>query len=156
MEMTPKERILGAIRGTQIDRVPWSPFLAYYWENLPQNIQKKGQLAYMKELGADPLLRGFVQLFGTEQRNCHFSQKIQGNKRYDTYETKVGTLTEEHSYSASANTWFLTGHPVKTEENFKVLQYMVENTVITDRRREFEQENRLLGEDGVHLPVIGL
>ena len=36
MEMTAKERILNAVTGKEIDRVPWSPFLAYYWEHLPR------------------------------------------------------------------------------------------------------------------------
>ena len=72
--------------------------------------------------------------------NCQVYSKQQGDKRYDTYETKVGSLTEEYTYSPDANSWFLTGHPVKTEEDFKVLQYMVENTVITDTVKEFEEE----------------
>ena len=29
--MTAKERILNAVTGKPVDRVPWSPFLAYYW-----------------------------------------------------------------------------------------------------------------------------
>lgn len=88
--------------------------------------------------------------------NCQVYSKQQGDKRYDTYETKVGSLTEEYTYSLDANSWFLTGHPVKTEENFKVLQYMVENTVITDTVKEFEEEYKKVGEDGLCLPVIGL
>lgn len=88
--------------------------------------------------------------------NCQVFSKQQGDKRYDTYETKVGSLTEEYTYSPDANSWFLTGHPVKTEEDFKVLQYMVENTVITDTVKEFEEEYKKVGEDGLCLPVIGL
>lgn len=34
--MTPKQRLLAAIQGNPIDRVPWSPFLAYWWEAQPQ------------------------------------------------------------------------------------------------------------------------
>ena len=35
-EMTSKERIMNAILGKETDRTPWSPFLAYYWEHLPE------------------------------------------------------------------------------------------------------------------------
>lgn len=156
MEMTRKERLLGAIRGNEIDRVPWSPFLAYYWEHLPIEIKSQGQITYLLEMGADPLLRGFFKLYDTTLTNCQFYQKTQGNKRYDIYETKVGTLTEEYTFSTAANSWFLTGHPVKTEEDFKILQYMAENTMITENLKKFEQDNKNLGENGLHLPLIGL
>lgn len=156
MEMTRKERLLGAIRGKEIDRVPWSPFLAYYWESLPAEVQNRGQIPYLLEMGADPLLRGFFQLYDTTLTNCQFRQKTEGNKRYDIYETKVGTLTEEYTYSKEAASWFLTDHPVKTEEDFKILQYMAENTVITENLGGFELENKKLGEDGLYLPLIGL
>lgn len=156
MEMTKKERLLGAIRGKEIDRVPWSPFLAYYWEKLPVEIQSRGQYEYLLEMGADPLLRGFMQLNKSKRNNCRFYQKIQGNKRYDFYETKVGTLKEEYTFSPEANSWFLTDHPVKIEEDFKVLQYMAENTVITENLKEFEEDNKYVGENGLHLPLLGL
>lgn len=156
MEMTGKERLLGAIRGKETDRVPWSPFLAYYWENLPMEIQNRGQIPYLLEMGADPLIRGFSRCYHAELKNCNFYEKRNGKKRYDIYETKVGTLTEEYTYSDSADSWFLTGHPVKTEEDFKILQYLSENTVLTEDWAEVEQYNRLLGEKGVYFPTIGL
>ena len=40
MELTAKQRLLRAIRGEDIDRVPWSPFLAYWWENQPESVTR--------------------------------------------------------------------------------------------------------------------
>lgn len=54
--MTPKERLLASIRGDTIDRPAFAPFLAYYWESLPEGIRKRGQLEYLEGMGADPLL----------------------------------------------------------------------------------------------------
>lgn len=101
-EISSKERLLNAITGKEIDRVPWSPFLAYYWDKLPAAVQKKGQLSYLLEMGADPLLRGFLNLFDTEIQNCSIRQTEHGNKRYEILETKVGTLTKEFTYSPAA------------------------------------------------------
>ena len=156
MEMTRKERLIRAMRGQEIDRVPWSPFLAYYWGSLPMEVQNRGQLPYLLEMGADPLLRGFHKLYNTTLINCQQSEKTLGNKKHVIYETKVGTLTEEYTFSSSANSWFLTGHPVKEEEDFKIMQYLTENTIVSENLKEFEIENKELGEDGLHLPLIGL
>jgi len=156
MEMTSRDRLLNAIRGEEIDRVPWSPFLAYYWDKLPVEIVKKGQLSYLRDMGADPLLRGFFRLWNVDLTNVQLREERKGNKMYSIYETKVGTLTEERIFSETANSWFLTGHAVKTEEDFKILQYITENTTITENLKEFEQDNKILGENGLHLPLIGL
>lgn len=156
MEMTHRQRILNAMRGKEVDRVPWSPFLAYYYEHLPQDIQAKGQLDYMLEMGADPLLRGFLQLFKTSVNNCTITEKKNGNKKFEIFETKVGNLIKEYTYSDNAQSWFLTGHPVKTEEDFKVLQYIAENTVVTEDIKSFEEENKRMGENGLHLPLLGI
>ena len=128
MEMTHRERLLNAIRGKETDRIPWSPFLAYYWQYVPEDIQKKGEISYLLQMGADPLLRGPMTLFKTSVQNCNLTYKEEGNKRYELLETKVGTLVKEYTFSDSAQSWFLTGHPVKSEEDFKILQYITENT----------------------------
>lgn len=156
MEMTSKERILNAIRGKETDRVPWSPFLAYYWEHLPQTVQKAGQVAYLKQMGADPLLRGFHQLFKTNVKNCEFHMNTCGKKRQDVIETKVGTLTEEYTYSDNANSWFLTSHAVKEEEDFKILQYVTEHTQLIPFYDDFLKDYHALGDGGVYLPLLGL
>lgn len=41
-EMTSKQRLLAAIRGEEVDHVPFSPFLAYYFDFLPKSVRKKG------------------------------------------------------------------------------------------------------------------
>ena len=156
MEMTAKERILNAVTGKEIDRVPWSPFLAYYWEHLPREEQACGQLEYMKRMGADPLLRGFNVLYGCERKGCEHTHSRIGNTMTDTYTTKVGSITEVRTYSPAGQTWFLTGHPVKNEEDFKTLQYIMENTVITENIEGFEAGYRAIGDDAVTAPSIGL
>jgi len=156
MEMTSRERLLAAIRGEETDRVPWSPFLAYYWEHQSAERQAAGQVRYMQQLGADPLLRGFHTLFDTKLENCTRTERLEGCKRYTVYETPVGTLEEEHTLSEGANSWFLTKHPVETEEDFKVLQYITEHTLLTENIASFEADKAAIGEGGLYLPVIGL
>lgn len=155
-EITPKERILNALTGRENDRTPWSPFLTYYWESLPTDIQKKGQLAYLKEIGADPLLRGSHIPFTTKYKNCTVRESQRDQKRQVTYETPVGNLTEIYTFSTAADSWFLTGHPVTTEEDFKTLQYLYENLEIIPDMKAFEEDYKKTGGDALLLPLIGV
>lgn len=154
--MKSRQRLLGAIRGTPIDRTPWSPFLAYYWESLPQEIQKQGQFAYLREMGADPLLRGFHQLSACTYRNCEIREKQVGNEIFQSIETPVGKLEFRSVFSPSGSTTFLVDHPVKTSEDFKVLQYIHEHMEITPDQRQFEEDFRLYGDDALLLPLVGV
>lgn len=154
-ELTAKERILRSIEGKEVDRPAWSPFLTYYWESLPQEIQKKGQFAYLKEIGADPLLRGFGRVYDVVYPGCNVRTSEQGNRRMTIYETPVGNLTEGYTYSESAESWFLTDHPVSTEEDFKVLQYLYEHMELKEDFRYINNLWKEVGDDGLVVPVMG-
>jgi len=154
-EMTVKERLLNAIKGKETDRVAWSPFLAYYFEHLPSEVQARGQFAYLKEMGADPLLRGFMTLYQIEYGGCEVSAKVCGNKRVVTYETPVGALKEGYTFSENANSWFLTEHPVKTEEDFRVLQYLYEHIKLKEDFKAYQALAKEVGEDGLIVPLMG-
>lgn len=154
-ELTPKRRLLGAIAGEEIDRIPWSPFLAYYWEHLPNEVQAKGQVAYLREMGADPLLRGAGSLFISEYLGCDVRTSQSGRVRTVVYETPAGTLTEQYRYSKEADSWFLTDHPVQDEADFHVLQYLFEHTRLKENYEPYQIARKELGEGGLIVPVFG-
>lgn len=154
-QMSSRERLLRSLRGQETDRLAWSPFLAYYWESLPPETQRMGQAAYLTQMGADPLLRGFHTLFCVRRSRCEIFASTGGGKRQVRYETPVGTLTEEYTYSEPAKSWFLTGHPVKSREDFRVLQYLFEHTEIAADARAYEADKQALGDGGLYIPVIG-
>jgi len=154
--MRSRQRLLSAIRGEPVDRVPWSPFLAYYWEHLPLETQKMGQFEYFRQMGADPLLRGFHVLSKCTYHNCEIEEKRIGKESFRTYRTPVGSLHERSVLSDRGNTWFLVDHPVKTAEDFKILQYIHEHMVIEPDPARFEADCKQFGDDALLLPLLGV
>lgn len=155
-EMSSKERILNTLYGKETDRTPWCPFLAYYWEALPESVRAKGMYQYYLDMGADPLLRGFYPLFKLKRNHCDILESNSGSKRFVTYHTPVGSVTEEYTYSSSANSWFLTGHPIKEKEDFQILQYLTEHTQVLPDYDSFSEESHKMGDGGLILPTLGL
>ena len=168
MEMTPRERLLAAIRGQEVDRIPWSPFLAYWWENQPEIVRDRGQLWFLRDIGADPLLRGFVRPFASSDLHgqsaynsavgpvpgCQVHHEVRGNDVRVQYETPVGTLTTVARYSEAGNTHFVVEHPVKQREDYGILSYIVERMVIEPDYDPIRQAIDDLGDDGLHVPLI--
>ena len=153
--MTPKQRLLAALSGRETDRVPWSPLLAYWWEAQPAGFQARGQLDFLEEIGADPLLRGFHWLFSKHYNNCEYTTAQDGKYSRITYKTPVGTLTCTHTYAERSNSWFLTEHPVKTGEDLKTLIYLYENMSIKPDYGKFVEDHAAIRERGLYVPIIG-
>ena len=154
--MQSRMRLLGAIRGEEIDRVPWSPFLAYYWESLPADVRAGGQYRYLREMGADPLLRGFQSLTKCTFTHCDIRESRIGRELYRTYDTPVGALTEKYVYSERGDTTFLVTHPVETADQFRTLQYLHEHMTIERDTAAFDAERARCGDGALILPTIGV
>jgi len=124
-----KERILAALRGEEVDHVPFSPFLAYVWESFPQKIQEAGQLAFLKEVGADPLWRGGpCAVRAIEPPEVERTTVEEGDLEIHTTTTPVGSIHFTRKKSEAGNTSFLVEHPLKTEDDYKVRLWIEENT----------------------------
>lgn len=130
-QMTSAERLAAALSGQPVDRIPWSPFLAYVWEYFPAEVQQRGQLAFHHEIGADPLWRGAPCPVRVTIDGLTYTQRTEGDYTYHYQETPVGTLTWTHRVSGVGNTNFLCEHPLKTAEDFKVQLWMEEHTTLS-------------------------
>ncbi len=153
--MTPKCRLLAAIRGEETDRIPFSPFLAYYFDFLSPEVRARGELRYLQEMGADPLLRGGVCAYRTRMNRCTFSQKTEGKKRQEIISTPAGDLCSEYTYVENANTWFLTRHPVVGKEQIPAAIAYYEDLLVEENIREANEVVQALGEEGLQLAILG-
>lgn len=152
--MTSKERIINALHGRDVDHLPFSPNLAYVWESFPDGIQRLGQSAFLKQTGCDPLWRGAPHAIRViEPEKLHRVETQAGDKTVEQIETPVGTIRQAWTRSDDGNTRFLTEHPLKCEEDYKVLLWIEENT-----RFEFDaaEADRHLAGDGCDGLSIGM
>jgi uroporphyrinogen-III decarboxylase len=171
--MTPKERIVAAIRGREVDRLPWCPFFTYWWDAQPEARQKAGQPAFYREIGADALLRGPTTAFTASDvlgmaevplgasynlkddlPGCTLSRTADAGHKYVSWETPVGRLDLTLTYSAQGGTWFVTRHPVRKKEDYKTLQWLVERMRLRPHYDEVHAQIDELGEDGLVVPLI--
>lgn len=156
MEFTPKRRLLAAIQGKETDYIPFSPFLAYYFGFLPKEVQDKGEVEYLKAMGADPLLRGQATVFQIHPNECSTIEKTEGNHRYVKILTPKGELHSVYTYVAQANTWFLTEHPVKNIDDFPAAIAYLQDLKVEENIRQINQQIDALGEDGLYIARVGI
>ncbi|NSW53895.1 MAG: hypothetical protein HPY85_15450 [Anaerolineae bacterium] len=155
--MTPNQRLLAALRGEDTDRLPWSPFLAYWWEHQPPAFRAQGQIAFLRAIGADALLRGFLTPFessfdpGAEIRVRNFTAD---GLQWTVHETPCGTLRTATRYSPEGDTHFVVEHPVKTAENYRALRCLVQAMRLAPAFEAVQAQIDEVGEDGLCVPLI--
>ncbi len=175
-EMSPRERILAALQGQPVDRIPFVPLIdTYSVLDMPQNVQGamqtaagegywQGMLAAIREIGCDILLRhvyvtkeagnaphlnGFGRFLPPVVTHSH----MEGSILVETLETPAGTL---------AGTWGLTDahgwiphpiqHVVTNQEQLQIFAYAVEHLSLEKPEPDFEnfiEAEQALGEDGL-------
>lgn len=163
--MTSKERLLAIIRGEPADRGAWAPFLTYWWDrNLIAGAEKLGEVGFKRAVGADLLMRGHrdrptnliynnLNMFQMNYGTTKLTESIRGNRKYEAYETPVGSLQASYIYSPTGNTWFLQEHPVKVAADFKILAYIAADINLTADYRDYEEECSN-NPDTLYLPLI--
>lgn len=154
-EMTPKQRILNSLKGEETDRLAWSPFLAYFWDMQPLDVQEKGQILFCERVGADPMMRGYAKLCKVEYKKSVVNEIIKGKEKLVTYDTPVGILKEKHVFTQNTNSWFLTEHAIKNEEDFKILSYLYDDMILIPDFAKFDEEYKEIGDRALCIPVIG-
>lgn len=154
--MTSQERLLAALRGQPVDRLPWSPFLAYWWEHQPVEFQQMGQPWFFKEIGADALLRGFAAAFSTSynQNGCSMVETRTGDLLRCEYHTPIGSLLAQSRYSPDGRTIFIFDHPVKTPRDFEILAYLAKYMQIGPSHEAVAQPIADLDQDGLFVALI--
>jgi len=163
--MKPKQRILNALKGEAVDRLPWSPNLAYWWQWQSHEVVECGEMQFLLRMGADPLIRGHfpypnkdeysdLLLFKTSFKKSETSEITRGDEKLIVYSTPVGILKLTYRYMPNGNTWFMTEHGVKTREDFKVLKYLFDDMVVEEDYALFNQACEIYGDEALLVPML--
>jgi len=161
--MSPRERLLAALRFQEVDRIPWSPCLDGYFLG-----PRPDQIAAFRKLRADALIRHALNFIGSVPmritapppgRTLAFTvrQQQQGDELQYTYECPVGTLTERCRYNPeSSNIPWTVKHRLQTIADVKVLQWMCEKAEFAPVPGFYEPYAKALGDDGlVTISMLG-
>jgi len=146
---------MAALRGEEVDRIPWSPCIDGYF------LGDVDQVEGFRRIGADAMLRHMFNFIGSVP--LRISVPVPGKslpwtmrtKRVKdetevVYETPVGTLIERYKFNReSPNLPWITRHKVQTVEDIKVLTWMCEQAEFVPMTELFEYAEEWIGEAGV-------
>ncbi len=163
--MTNRERLLAILEGRSPDRVPWIPRLEIwhraqaYRGTLPDRLQGLTLREVERALGVGTPARA-GRVFRVEYQNMDVLTNDEGFNTITEYVTPKGTARAVQSRSAyEAGVGIIdqihTEYPLKSEEDYDIWMYVVENTVYIPIYEEYEAYDREIGDDGLPMVSVG-
>ncbi len=154
--MTQRERMLSVYA----NKMPDEPVLGIYSRYLPRG--KVERLVRESGMGIIDYVPVTTQLAAPWHMYPGYLSEVKGaqlkveyywsNGMYRerrTYDTPVGSVYADIGQSVGAGSEHISHHYISSEEDYRVVQYLVENTVFGNNSPMLEQRKKALGEDGV-------
>jgi len=156
--MTIRERILAVYRNQMPDKVPFGIYSRYQRSGEVERLARNSGLGILSFYPVVSLLAppwhvhpGYI----SEIKNSTFniSNKWNAGKLIEvrSIETPVGTISQHIIKDPSYGSDWVDKPYINSEEDYKIMQYVVENTVFESQEKAIYQKMKDLGEDGVLL-----
>jgi hypothetical protein len=141
--MTVKERIIGALSGEMVDRVPFTSYVGLFPENERDPLMREGEIGLVHRCGVyrsqSPNVRSTKE---------EYKENGENRVRY-TYETPVGSVSETLRTGGGYGTSLRCEFLIKEPENYKVVEFMMQDVVYTPNYDTMLAVEEGLGDDGV-------
>ena len=156
MSMTHKQRILAAAAKQSTDKLPLGAridlWFNYHSANgtLPAKYNGWSIIDILRDLGTGFQVR-LEALWENKFSNVEVVTYQEGPVTTTEYKTPVGNVSSTVEFNRSEG--YLTGytreHLFKSEKDYPIIEYLIENTVVVPKYDEYLRLADLIGEDGV-------
>lgn len=142
--MTPRNRVLAALQGDQADRIPFT----IYEGLLPRSDRER----WLRNEGM-ALVRHYP-IYWEERSNVEFWRKeyLEGNERMirEIIRTPIGEVWQTFKFNETeyGNMWRVDFY-IKKPSDYKVIEFVIKNTVYHPNYENFLRAEKEMGEDGI-------
>lgn len=156
--MTPRERILAALRREPLDQISWNGDLDYWmtWLRTENLLAEKyrgeaGRFALHRDLSVGFYLQGHFP-FTERYEGVTVDSVTRGNDTRTVYKTPLGELSETWSWTPETYSFAPTEFLLKSADDFPILKYLYAHTTYApDYGLSERMRARYVGEHGVTL-----
>ncbi|MCP4749278.1 MAG: hypothetical protein GY866_00150 [Proteobacteria bacterium] len=153
--MNGRERVMTALSGGDVDRIPWSPCIDAYF------LGEMEQVEGFRRVGADVMARHVLNYIGSAPFRVSVPlpgkgmpwetrERRVGDETEVVYETPVGTLIERFKKNPqSPNIPWTTRRRVRSVEDAKTLAWMCEHAEFIPISGFFDEITARIGTDGI-------
>jgi len=177
--MNSRERILAVLEHREPDRIPWTPLMSpTFFSSLPEYRQKfnlkfqggsiltvepcslwleeefqelEFRVNFYKNIGADFIDWLCSKAYIESRPHVKKVQKQEKDRICVEYRTPIGSITDEWRISKEALTAFPTKEPLETPQDYKIYEYIINDTVYDPTYGRLTKQMAIVGNNGVSL-----
>ena len=157
-EMTIRQRMMQVYRKQAPDRWPVAIYARYLPRGSTEQLARNLGLGIIDYYPVASMLAppwhthsGYLSEVKGADLNIAFTWENGQAVEIRTYRTPLGSLTQRTRKDPAYGSDWIDKFYISSLEDYKVMQYLVENTVFRSNRREFQARQQDLAEDGVLL-----
>jgi uroporphyrinogen-III decarboxylase len=157
--MTNRDRLISALRGARIDRIPWVADLGWWYEThrehgtLPGSCRGLTLPEVHRDVGA-MISTGVADFYEVRWSTVTVSTIERGPEVRTCYQTPVGDVEEAFVMSGPSESRFPTRHLVEQLEDFRVVRYLLESGEVQAKKGVVEGLQEQYGDEGLAVPVL--
>ncbi len=143
--MTPRDRLLAALRGQPIDAVPWSCYSGLIPRGETERLLRERGMALITPVTPYTRETPNVEVISREARESGRTFT------YRTFRTPVGEVTEKRGAESGYGSSWIVEHMIRRPEDYAVVEFMVRDTILRPNFEAVAELEADLGGDGVAL-----
>ena len=146
--LTTRQRLIRALHGQEVDRMPWAPLIDDYYLAYMHSIGRPVNVVEcLKEIGADVIERHCPCCRYKYSGGVQKKEWTEGNTIYSRFETPVGNVQQAIRYIDKSET--VLEFYIKTREDLQTYQYIEEHKDIIPDYSHLSEKEAALGEEGI-------
>ncbi len=160
--MTSRQRVLAALSGRPVDRIPLTPFLGgRHYEILCPDYPREGpdlwlrQIAYevkfAKEVGLDFVKFFCPPYYEVKRSRVQVNVIEKDHTKITEYQTPIGTVSSVEQDTSVHGLPVYTRHLLETPDDFRIYEYVIEDIEYVPNFETALRFIEVVGEDGVLL-----
>ena len=143
--MTPRDRLLAALRGRPIDAVPWSCYSNLLPRGETERLLRERGMALITPVTSYIREMPHVEVLSREAREGGHAYT------YRTFRTPVGAVTEKRRAEPGYGSSWIVEHMIRRPEDYAVVEFMVRDTILHPNFEAVTELEADLDGDGVAL-----
>lgn len=158
--MTNKQRLLAALKGEKVDRLPWVADLAWWHSvnkkngTLPEEYEDMNLLELHRAVGAIISSGVFNFYKAKSEENVKVSSEVEGDDIITRISTPVGRVQARSTKTSVSESYFQKEFMIKRAEDCKVMEYILDHTIIEPDLDSVTKLQEYYGEDGLSVPCL--
>ncbi|HEY3397468.1 MAG TPA: uroporphyrinogen decarboxylase family protein [Armatimonadota bacterium] len=143
--MTLRENLSRALRGEEVEQIPFAIYGSFFNSSVGE------QLRDIPDMGTIGMARAWTVEYSAVEVT---TETLPDGGDLTTYHTPLGDLWQRRTLDPVSGSMWIMEHLVKQPEDWRLVQYLLEDAQYAPQPEFFDEQDEKIGEDGIVMAPV--